>query len=109
MAAEKNFENRIKKYIRDIGGYEVKYFANAYTKRGIPDILACINGHFVGIEVKAEDGKPSQFQILNIKMIREAGGFAFVLYPSAWESFQHFLLNLKRDIFNKDNIPIEWR
>ena len=109
MAAEKNFENKIKEYIREQGGYCVKYFANAYTKRGIPDILACINGYFVGIEVKAESGKPSQFQLLNVRLIRESGGFAFILYPSAFADFKRFVEDLKHEKFNRDDIPVEWR
>ena len=53
MAQEKNFENKIKAYLKDQNCYFVKYFANRMTKAGIPDILASVNGCFVGIEVKA--------------------------------------------------------
>lgn len=33
---EKNFENRIKKYLESKGAWFVKFFANAYTSSGIP-------------------------------------------------------------------------
>lgn len=94
LAAEKIFERQIKTYLAEHGAYHVKYFANGYTKRGIPDILACVNGHFVGIEVKAQRGRPSDLQILNVRRIREAGGIAFVLYPSGFEKFKHFIHGL---------------
>lgn len=106
MAQEKTFENKIKKYLESNDAWFIKYWAGAqYTKSGIPDILACVNGYFVGIEVKAEDGKASPLQLLNVQKIRAAGGFAFVLYPSAFEKFKRFIDDLNRDIFNRDQIP----
>ena len=42
MAAEKNFENKIKGFLKDHGCWFLKYWGGAaYTKSGIPDILAC--------------------------------------------------------------------
>ena len=108
IAQEKTFENKIKKFLDEQGAWHVKFFANSFTKVGIPDILACINGYFVGIEVKAQNGKPSELQLYNIKKIREAGGFAIVLYPSAFNKFKEFVLDLKKDIFTR-NLPEIWK
>lgn len=102
MAREKLFENRIKKYIESVGGWQVKFFANKFTKAGIPDILACINGHFVGIEVKSDRGEPSELQLYNVREIRRAGGFAFVLYPSGWEWFKDFVDDLINETWSLD-------
>ena len=102
MAAEKNFENKIKNMLRNEGAYFVKFFANAYTKSGVPDILACVNGYFVGIEVKAENGHPSDLQIYNIEHIRRSGGFGFVVYPSGFYDLVCFIQDLKRDKFTRD-------
>ena len=88
MAAEKNFENKIKKYLESRGCWLVKYFANRMTKSGVPDILACVNGRFVGIEVKATNGHPSDLQLWNRDKIREAGGFAIIIYPEQFEDFK---------------------
>lgn len=87
MAQEKIFENKVKKYIEDHGGWQVKYFANRMTKSGIPDILACLNGYFVAIEVKAKNGKPSELQKYHVRKINDAGGLAIILYPQDWELF----------------------
>lgn len=103
MAQEKNFENKIKTFLDEQGAWFIKYWAGSkFTKDGIPDILCCINGYFVAIEVKAQNGKPSPLQLYNIKKIREAGGFAFVLYPSAYEQFKKFVVQLKSDNFSKE-------
>ena len=87
MAAEKNFENKIKKYLEDHNCWYIKYFANRMTKSGVPDILACVNGRFIGIEVKANNGHPSELQIWNRDKIREAGGIAIIIYPDQFEDF----------------------
>ena len=109
MAQEKTFENKIKKFLDAHGAYYVKFFANAYTKSGIPDVLACINGYFVGIEVKAQNGKPSEIQLYNVRKINAAGGFAFVLYPSKFNEFKQFVEGLQRDEFDRNNIPEIWK
>ena len=99
---EKLCEDKIKKYIEAKGGWQVKFFANKYTKSGIPDILACINGYFVGIEVKSDKGSPSELQLHNVRAIRRAGGFAFVLYPSGWERFTDIVDDLIHDTWSLD-------
>jgi hypothetical protein len=71
--------------------------------------LACINGYFVGIEVKAPNGKPSEIQLYNVRRINAAGGFAFVLYPSKFDEFKRFVEGLQCDEFDRDNIPEIWK
>lgn len=101
MAQEKTFENKVKKFIEKEGGWQVKFFANSFTKSGIPDILACINGYFVAIEVKAQNGKPSELQLYNIEKIREAGGIAVVLYPDQFGLFKEMVRELNNGGTNK--------
>lgn len=105
IGPEKIFENKVKKFIEEKGGWQVKFFANSYTKIGVPDILACINGYFVGIEVKAENGNPSELQKYHCEEIRKAGGFAFILYPSGFDDFKNFVYGLNCEKFDRD-LPI---
>lgn len=97
MGPEKLFETKIKNYLRSLGIWHVKFFANGYTRRGIPDILACVNGKFVAIEVKSENGKPSALQTKNIEMIQESGGIAVVLYPDDFEDFKLMIESLRKE------------
>lgn len=87
MAQEKLFESKIKRYLKAKKCWYVKYFANRMTKVGIPDILACVNGFFIAIEVKSDSGKPSELQLWNRDEIRKAGGIAIILYPNQWDDF----------------------
>lgn len=100
MAAEKNFENKIKKFLKDNGCWFVKYFANRNTKSGVPDLLACVNGYFVAIEVKGEKGTPSPLQLWNRDKIREAGGISIVLYPEQFDEFKKLVEGLKGGYIN---------
>lgn len=105
MGPEKRFENKVKAFIKAQDCWYVKFFANKMTKSGIPDILACINGYFIAIEVKAENGEPSDLQIHQCKLIRESGGFSFIVYPSGFEKLKEIIENLKKEVFDR-TIPI---
>lgn len=87
MGPEKQFENKIKSIIRKAGGWCFKYWGGSasngkvFTVRGLPDIMGCIRGRFIGIEVKSETGKPSDIQLERLQEIRDAGGVAIVAFP----------------------------
>ena len=51
-----------------------------FSKAGTPDVVACVNGRFVAIEVKRPKGVVSKLQKAQIKLIRQSGGIAFVAY-----------------------------
>ena len=79
MLPEKKVENDIKKYLDHIGAYHVKIHGSAFMPAGTPDILACVKGVFVGIEVKKpKGGRVSDLQKLKIKQIEQAGGIGIV-------------------------------
>ena len=102
MTSEKSFENKIKRYLKERGCYRVKYHGNYFSENGTPDILGCVNGYFLAIEVKAQDGKPSELQLAKIDAIRKAGGFAYVAYPSGWERLKDIIDGLLIDKFNRE-------
>ena len=102
MGLEKSFENKIKRYLKERGCYRVKYHGNYYSENGTPDILACVNGYFLAIEVKAPEGKASELQLAKIAEIRKAGGFAYVVYPSGWFKLKDIIDGLLIDKFNRE-------
>mgnify|MGYP003297412265 CR=1 FL=1 len=73
-----------------------------YSTSGVPDLICCINGYSVFIEVKAQNGTPSDLQLEHIKQIRKAGGFAYVAYPSGWEKLKDIIDGLLIDKFNRE-------
>lgn len=95
MASEKVFENKIKSYLKSIGAYFIKTHGDRFSKVGTPDILACVNGNFVAIEVKGEKGKPSELQCYHIEQIIKAGGIGYILYPKGFDNFKRDMEKLK--------------
>ena len=49
---------------------------NGFGKQGVPDIVACIRGRLVGIEVKRAGKSPTPLQEHRMQEIRDAGGIA---------------------------------
>ena len=60
----------IKKLLKEKQAYYVKFFGCGITTAGTPDILACVNGHFLGIECKTDNGRLSEMQRLKLKAIQ---------------------------------------
>lgn len=97
MAEEKLFENKVKTFLKSQNAWILKTWGGGFQRSGIPDLLCCVNGKFVAIEVKASKGKASELQLYNIKKIKESGGVAIVLYPKDFEDFKEMILKLKED------------
>lgn len=92
MAAEKQFENKVKGYLKKLPGcWFIKYWGGGMSKAGIPDILCCINGIFMSIELKASNGKPTELQKYNTRLINQAAGIGIILYPEGFENFKNII------------------
>lgn len=97
MAAEKNFEDRVKAYLKERGCWFVKYWGGgAYTRAGIPDLLVCCMGAFLAVELKAATGKPEELQLYKLRQIEAAGGFAILLYPDDFDTFKELIQAVMR-------------
>lgn len=88
---EKNFENKVKQYLKSIDAYYFKVWGGGFQQSGIPDVVACKNGIFVGIELKSSTGKPTELQKYNIKQINESGGVGIILFPEGFEEFKSLM------------------
>lgn len=78
---EKVIQSKIKSFLESKGAYVVKVIQA--TKSGVPDLLVCYKGMFIGIEVKKPSTKNnvSKLQQHNLNLIRLADGVGIV----AWE------------------------
>ena len=97
MASEKNFENAVKRFLRMTGCWYIKYWSGGgYTRAGVPDLLICAGGHFIGAELKAETGRPTELQLHELALIRKAGGIGILLFPQDFQVFRRMILKLQR-------------
>lgn len=78
MVKEQNMQTSIMNYISSIGGLPIKFNnMGIYAKAGVSDILACIKGRFIAIEVKRPGNKPTAVQLQFINAVNSIGGLAF--------------------------------
>lgn len=76
---EKNIQKAILNYLKTLpDGHFVKISQGKYSSRGVADILGCLNGRFVAIEVKAAAGKVTPLQEQFGRQVRDAGGVFLV-------------------------------
>lgn len=91
MAEEKQFEKKVKNYLKNQGAWILKTWSGGFQRSGIPDLLCCYKGKFIGIELKAENGRLSELQKYELDEIQKAGGIAMVLRPSDFDEFKELL------------------
>ena len=78
MKTPESYEKaEIKKYLDSIDAWYFCPYMAGFGKSGVPDIIACIDGIFVGVEVKREGKEPTPIQTQRMQEIEAAGGFAF--------------------------------
>ena len=112
MGGEKNFENRLKKWLESegiyplgepvdriqappCGYYEKRWGGGRYVKAGLPDMRIVVNGIALEVELKDTKGTPSELQKRNIKQINQSRGRGFILYPEGFQTFQEIVKGVK--------------
>lgn len=81
--------------VKPCGYYEKRFGGGKFSKNGLPDLHIVVNGTSVEVEVKAENGKPSELQIFMIEQIMRSGAIGMILYPSGFEQFKKTIKELK--------------
>lgn len=112
MAAEKSFEEKLKKWLESEGIYalgtpvqdmmtppcgywEKRWGGGKYTKAGMPDMHIVIHGLSIEAELKAPNGRLSDLQIQKLNQINDARCIGLVLYPDDFEKFKDFVRYMK--------------
>lgn len=87
MAQRESKRSReIMEALRSEGWFCFKVHGNEYTMAGLPDVIVCAEGRFIGLETKEPEkfGNTSARQDFIHEQIRSAGGHAqVVLTPRA--------------------------
>ena len=86
-----------KKVVAVLKQYKAYFFypvTGGYGRSGVPDIIVCYNGYFIGIECKAGTNKPTPLQEKNLKDIQAAGGVSLVVNEDNISTVGEILQNL---------------
>lgn len=78
---EKKVKRKIVALLKKYSAYYFFPATGGYGRSGVPDIIACCDGLFIGIEAKADmkKNKPTALQQMNLQAIKKAGGISMVI------------------------------
>ena len=76
---EKKVKAKVVAQLKTLGAYYFYPVTGGYGASGVPDIVACLKGRFIGIECKANGNKPTALQKMNLDNIAAQGGIALVI------------------------------
>lgn len=68
---------KVTKLITARGGYVVNVIQA--SRSGIPDLLVCLHGKFLALEIKGKGDRVSALQRVALAKIQEAGGHAIIV------------------------------
>ena len=91
---EAKVKAKITQVLREEGVYYFFPTTGGFGRSGVPDIVCCVNGRFLGIECKAGNNKPTLLQVREIEAIRTAGGVAIVANEDNWDVIREFVRGL---------------
>lgn len=97
-------KEKVKKILAEVGAWYFMPSANGYGRSAIPDIVACVNGHFVAIECKADNLKPTLLQERELNRIAESKGTGICVNAENVDQLEDFLRGLYETTTNE--IPI---
>lgn len=101
MQAETRFKNRVMAFLETLPDCWFSKIQQVGI-RGTPDILCCINGYFVALELKSSlAAEIAALQVHNLKAITNAGGISFISTPETWFNDMETLRELSNDRFQK--------
>ena len=76
---EGEIKDQVRKVLDEMGAYYFFPAANGYGRTGIPDVIACVGGHFIGIECKAGSKQPTALQQRELDNIEKAEGTGILI------------------------------
>jgi hypothetical protein len=79
MTPEAKVKKKVKEILDQMGVYHFSPMQNGMGRAGIPDIIGCLEGQFLGIECKAGKGTTTALQERELTRIQNAGGYALVV------------------------------
>lgn len=80
MQPEARLGHSIRAALEARGAFVFKVHGSGMMMTGLPDLIVCYKGQYVGLEVKMHGNKASKVQELIHKRIAQAGGYVEVVY-----------------------------
>jgi hypothetical protein len=95
-------EAKVKKKVVDVIKKNRAYYffpaTGGFGRSGVPDIVCCYRGIFVGIECKAGSNKPTALQEAEMQKIRNADGFTLVVNEDNINEVEELFNTIERNL-----------
>lgn len=98
MTPEKKVKEKVKTILKKLNAYYCMPATGGYGASGVPDILACYKGKFIGIETKANGNKPTALQQKHLRDISITGGISLVIDETNIDMLEFYITG--KQIFN---------
>ena len=79
LTPEAKVKKQVSKILDEYGAYYFYPATGGFGRSGVPDIIVCFKGHFIGIECKAKKNTPTALQLRELQKIVMAGGDTVVV------------------------------
>ena len=89
---EGKIKDKVRKALEDMDIYYTMPVTGGYGNSGVPDILACVEGRFFGIECKARGKTPTALQEKHLKDITASGGVSLVIDETNVDTVRELIL-----------------
>ena len=93
MQPETLFKEKVQEFLKSLP-YCWTLKTNERSVRGIPDILICLRGQFIALELKVGENVADPLQQFYLDKIKAAGGFSLVVWPATWHQVMPVLLKI---------------
>ena len=88
---ETKFKKKVLEDLKTLPIEDIWYFkSQEVAVRGIPDLILCVRGKFVAVELKV-DAELELLQSYNLTRITRAGGIAMVATPKNWKDIFEYI------------------
>jgi Holliday junction resolvase len=91
LTPERKVKNKVVALLKEHGVYYFFPATYGMGRSGVPDVVCCYKGVFVGIECKAKNNKPTELQQRELAAIKQAGGVAFVINETNINELETYL------------------
>jgi Holliday junction resolvase len=79
MTPEAKVKKKVVETLKSLGAYYFQPVTGGFGRSGVPDLVACYRGRFIGIECKSGNKKPTALQLKNLNDIIGQGGIALII------------------------------
>jgi hypothetical protein len=91
VTPERKVKVKVGLALKRLGAYHCTPVSGGFGNSGVPDILVCYKGRFIGIECKAGKGRLTALQEHNLNAIELSGGVALVINENNVEDLQQLI------------------